>query len=99
MYSQYEWSAGTNWSLAVYRTVTARPRSRRTVVIRNSPIQRTFFFSASSTRYVPTATVEKVMLNSYMLPHGARSTERARASTPPNSSRKASTVSEMAIRP
>ncbi|CAM5410195.1 hypothetical protein SGLAM104S_08995 [Streptomyces glaucescens] len=25
MYSQYEWSAGTNWSLAVYRTVTARP--------------------------------------------------------------------------
>ncbi len=99
MYSQYECRAGTSWSLAVYRTVTARPRSSRTVVIRNSPSQRTFFRSASSDRYTPTATVEKVMLNSYMLPHGARSTESARVSTPPNSTRKASTVSEMAIRP
>lgn len=46
-----------------------------------------------------TATVEKVMLNSYMLPHGARSTESARVSTPPNSMTKASTVREMAMRP
>jgi hypothetical protein len=50
-------------------------------------------------RYTPTATVEKVMLNSYMLPHGARCTESARVSTPPNSIAKASTVREMAIRP
>ncbi len=99
MYSQYECRAGTSWSLAVYRTVTARPRSSRTVVIRNSPSQRTFFFSASSPRYTATATVEKVMLNSYMLPHGARCTEAARATTPASSTRNASTVREMAMRP
>src|SRR5690242_14646236 len=99
MYSQYEWRAGTNWSLAVYKTVTAMPRSRRTVVIRNRPSQRTFFFSASSARYTVTATAENVMLNSYMLPHGARSTEAARAITPARCTRYASTVSEMAIRP
>lgn len=46
-----------------------------------------------------TATVEKVMLNSYMLPHGARSTESARVSTPPNSMMKPSAVREMAMRP
>ena len=47
------------------------------------PIQRTFFFSASSTRYAPTATVEKVVENSYMLPQGARCTDSARVTTPP----------------
>ena len=47
---------------------------------RGRPIQRTFFFSASRTRYAPTATVEKVMENSYMLPQGARCTDSARAS-------------------
>lgn len=64
-----------------------------------SPSQRTFFRSASSERYTPTATVEKVMLNSYMLPHGARCTESARVSTPPNSTRNATTVRDTAIRP
>ena len=39
------------------------------------------------------------MENSYMLPQGARCTDRARATTPPASMRKASTVSETAIRP
>ena len=39
------------------------------------------------------------MLNSYMLPHGARSTEAARAATPPSSTRNASTVRDTAIRP
>lgn len=68
-------------------------------MVRNRPSQRTFFFSASSRRYTPTAVVEKVMLNSYMLPHGARSTDSARVSTPPKASANASTVREMAIRP
>ena len=63
------------------------------------PIQRTFFRSASSTRYAPTATVEKVIENSYMLPQGARRTDRARATTPPACTAKATTVRETAIRP
>ncbi len=75
------------------------PRSSRTVVTRIRPIQRTFFFRASSTRYAPTATVEKVIENSYMLPQGARCTDIARATTPAASTRKASAVSETAIRP
>ncbi len=66
---------------------------------RNRPSQRTFFLSSSSVRYTPTATVEKVMLNSYMLPQGARSTEAARAMTPLSSTRNASTVRDTAIRP
>lgn len=68
-------------------------------MIRIRPIQRTFFFRTSRVRYAPTATVEKVMENSYMLPQGARCTDRARAMTPPAWTRKASTVMETAIRP
>lgn len=58
-----------------------------------------FFFSASITRYTATATVEKVTLNSYMLPHGARCTDSARATTPAASTAQASTVRDTAIRP
>ncbi len=99
IHSQYEWSAGTNWSLSVYRTVTASPRSSRTVVTSGSPIQRTFFFASSSARYAPTATIEKAVENSYMLPQGARCTDSERVSTPATCSTKESTVSETAIRP
>lgn len=63
------------------------------------PIQRTFFLSARRIRYAPTATVEKVIENSYMLPQGARCTDRARATTPAASTAKATTVRETAIRP
>lgn len=49
--------------------------------------------------YTATATVEKVMLNSYILPHGARRTDVARATTPAASTAHASTVRDTAIRP
>ena len=41
--------------------MVAIPRSSRTVVTRIRPSQRTFFLAASSARYTPTATVEKVI--------------------------------------
>lgn len=69
------------------------------MVTSSRPIQRTFFRSASRMRYAPTATVEKVMENSYMLPQGARRTDMARATTPPVCTAKATTVRETAIRP
>ena len=82
IHSQYECSAGTSWSLSVYSTVTARPRSSSTVVTSGSPIQRTFFFAARKPRYAPTATIEKAVENSYMLPQGARCTDSERGQHP-----------------
>jgi len=68
-------------------------------VTRNSPIQRTFLPSTSSSRYTPTATAPNVVENSYMLPQGARWTDAARKTTPVTCSSQASTVKDTAIRP
>src|SRR6266540_2833825 len=99
MASQYDRSAGTSGAAFAYSTVPARNISRITGNITNMPRYRIRGCRASTTQNAATATKPTAEENSYMLPHGIRSTAVPRSTIEVRCPAAPSRVSSTASRP